>query len=174
MDSRRNVVNTATLNRGPVQQFNFAPYAGVMRFYMQDSRNGLKLVQEVRRANVPCASASFDHTYVGRSNWGGDALFTGNMGYFSYQSGAMSYGDAASLASAVWQSPQNAPGNFLRTNDIMVPGYTTFDDVFVNPANTRPAIGKGGLWTRPVMFNRDQSKYDPLAPFPMHPQPCQI
>jgi len=159
MDSRRNVVNTATLNSGPVQQFNFAPYAGVMRLYMQDSRNGLKLVQEVRRANVPCASASFYHTYVGRSNWGGDALFTGSIGYFSYQSGAMSYGDAASLASAVWQSPQNAPGNFLRTNDIMVPGYTTFNDVFVNPANTRPAIGKGGLWTRPVMFNRDQSNY---------------
>jgi hypothetical protein len=176
MDSGRNVVQSATLNSNAVQQFNFAPYAGVYRFYMMDGshRNQLWLVNEVRQANVPCASASFDHTYVARSNWGHDALFSGRIGYFSFQNGVMSYGAAANLASQVWQAPQSAPGNFLRTNAIMVPGYMNFNDVFVNPANTRPQIGKGGLFKRPAMFNRDLQKCTrppapPCSPPPPHP-----
>jgi hypothetical protein len=164
LDSGRNVINSVTLNSNAVQEFNFSPFLGVYRLYMKDgSRNNqLWLVNELRQAGVPCASATFDNTYVARSNWGHDALLTGRIGYFSYSNGVKSYGDLANLAAQIQENPQNAPGNWLKSNPVMVPGYTAFDDTFVNPPVTRPSIaGPSPLYTRPVIFNGNNQKYHP-------------
>jgi hypothetical protein len=161
MDSSRNVISTVTLNSNAVQEFRFAPYVGTFRVYMQDgSRNNqLYLVSESRQANVPCGNAIFDNSFVGRSNWGHDALFSGQIGYFSYTSGVLSYGALANLAAAIHENPQNAPGNWLKSNPVLVPGFTAFDDVFTNPANTRPAIAApAAMYLRPVIFDRSRQK----------------
>jgi hypothetical protein len=167
MDASRSVINSATLNSNAVQEYNFSPFQGTYRFYMKDGshNNQLWLVNEIRQAGVPCASATFDNSYVGRSNWGHDALLTGSVAYFSFSNGVQPYGSLANLAAAIQENPQNAPGNWLKSNPVMVPGYTAFDDTFVNPAVTRPAIaGPGPQYTRPVMFNRNAQTYRPLPP----------
>jgi hypothetical protein len=167
MDASRSVINSANLNSNAVQEYNFSPFQGTYRFYMKDGthRDQLWLVNEIRQAGVPCASATFDNSYVGRSNWGHDALLTGRIGYFSFSNGVQPYGSLASRAATIQENPQNAPGNWLTSNPVMVPGYTVFDDTFVNPPVTRPAIaGPSPMYTRPVMFNRNEQTYCPPPP----------
>lgn len=162
MDSSRNVINSVTLNRNAVQEFNFSPFVATYRLYMKDGtrNNQLWLVNSVSAANVPCASATFDNTYVGRSNWGHDALLTGSMRYFSFTNGVQSYGDLATLAAQVQENPQNAPGNWMKSSAVMVPGYSTFADIFVNPPTTRATLAPPALmYTRPVVFNRNNQNY---------------
>jgi len=162
LDSSRNVINSVTLNRNMVQEFNFSPFTSAFRLYIKDGtrNNQLWLANEVRSANVPCASATFDNTFVGRSNWGHDALLTGSIGYFSFTSGVQPYSDLATLAAQVQENPQNAPGNWLKSNVVMVPGYSVFADIFVNPAVTLAALAPPGpRYTRPAVFNRNNQNY---------------
>jgi hypothetical protein len=179
LDSSRNVINTVTLNSNAVQQFSFSPFIGTFRLYMKDGtrNNQLWLASEVRRASVPCASATFDNTFIAKSNWGHDALFSGQIGYFSFQNGVAPYGDLATLATVIQENPQNAPGNWLRANPVMVPGYTVIADTFVNPQSSLPALAApSARYTRPLIFTRNNQKcrslphaaHSPTTPHPPH------
>ncbi len=176
LDAGRTVINSVTLNANRQQEFRFSPFVGAHRLYLRDgSRNNqLYLVNEVREANVPCASATFDNTFVAKSNWGHDALFTGAISYFSFTNGVQSYADLANLAAEIQANPQNAPGNWLKSNVVLAPGYTSFDKTFANPAVSRATLAPPGpMYTRPAMFSRNNQKYCCLPCALAHAHPHQ-
>jgi hypothetical protein len=165
LSSGRSVINSVTLNSNLVQSYNFSPFIGTFRFYIKDGtrNNQLWLVNEAVRAGVPCASGTFDNTYIARSNWAHDALFKGKTSYFSFKNGVVPFSDLATLAAAIQENPQNAPGNWLRSSPALVPGTTVFADTFVNPQSSYPGLAApSSSYTRPVIFNRNNQKYGSL------------
>ena len=84
---------------------------GILRWWV----NG-RLVGELSRPLVAPQTVRFANTYVGRSNWGNDALLNGNVYFFSAHNGAFTPEQAVSKSNQLLQTLGSAPVATLGNN----------------------------------------------------------